>query len=189
MIDIQQDQRQRLLGALGIGPFAGQHRVEHAPVGDAGETVLVGVFLQLLLQGQQLFLSLLALADVEHEADQRIHLAVVVAHHVHHVANPHVVASGGQRTVVSLMIDAVLRLRDAELHHLLAVVRVHACRPVFGADPAGLRPAQQRLDLRADVGEGHGLPVDLPRDRPGGLEQGLVDGAIVFYGFAHGGLA
>ena len=89
IVDIQQDQRQRQLAALGTGPFPRQHGVEHAPVGDTGEAVLERIFLQLFLQTDQVFLGLLALADIEHEADQRLHLAVL-ALHVHHVANPHV---------------------------------------------------------------------------------------------------
>ncbi|MNP08273.1 hypothetical protein D3C76_1003340 [compost metagenome] len=186
VVDIEKDQRQRLAGALGAGPLHFQHGVEHAPVGHTGEAVLVGVFLQLLLQVDQLLFGLLALADVEHEADQRLDLASRVTHHMHDVADPHVVAGVGERPVVRLVVGAGLGLGDAERDHGVAVVRVHTLGPVIDAHPAGRAPAQQLLDLRSDVGEGHGLPVDLPGDRPGGFQQGLVDlvggFGVVFHG-------
>ncbi|CAM5574820.1 hypothetical protein SSTU70S_04697 [Stutzerimonas stutzeri] len=108
VVDIQQDQRQRLAGALGVAPFHLEAVVEHAPVGHAGKAVLIGEFFQLLLQLQQLLLGLLALADIEHEADQRFDLARGIAQHMHHIANPHIAAVAGQSAIVGLVVDTGL---------------------------------------------------------------------------------
>ena len=74
----------------------------------------------------QLFLGALALADVEHEADQRFDLALGVAHHMHHVAYPDVAVVPGEGAVVGLVVDAGLGLREAEVDDLLAVLGVDA---------------------------------------------------------------
>ena len=114
------------------------------------------------MQGFQAFFGFLALADVEHEADEGLNLAILVTYHMNHVANPYVLAVGSKCPVVGFVIGSGLGLGYAEVHYPLAVLRMHAVGPVVGADPAVLCPAQQVFDLRADVGEGHGLPVDLP---------------------------
>jgi hypothetical protein len=132
--------------------------------------------------GWLLFLGLLALADIEHETDQRIHLSLCVTHHMHHVAYPDVMPVLGQCAVVRFMVDTAFGLGDTEIDHPFPVFRVHAFRPVVGADPAIRGPAQQLHDLRSDIGELHGGPVDLPRDRFGGFQQGLVDSAVVLHG-------
>lgn len=168
-------------------PLLDEHAVELAPVGGAGQAVAEREVLELLLQPEQLVLGLLAFADVEHEADQRLDLAGVVAHHVDDVANPDVFAARRHRPVVGLVVDAGLRLRHAVVDDPGPVVGVHALDPVVDADPARRRPAEERFDLRSDVREGRGGPVDLPRDGPGRFEQGAVDGGIGLH--VRGGLA
>ncbi|MNX80374.1 hypothetical protein D3C86_1120330 [compost metagenome] len=121
----------------------------------------------------------LALADIEHEPHQRLDFAVL-AHHVHHIADPHVFTAVGQRAVVRFMVDPGPGLRDAELHHVIAIVRVHALDPVINANPTVLFPAQQTFDLRPDVTERHGFPVDSPWNRLGRFKQGFVDVAVGF---------
>src|SRR5690606_13574177 len=145
----------------------------HAAVGDVGQPVLEGQLLELALQPQYVLFGALALTDVEHEADQGLDLALRRAHYVHHVAYPDVAAVGAQGTIVSLVIIAGLRLRDAVTDHPVAVFRVHAGGPVVHADPALRAPAEEFPDLRADIGETQRLPVDPPRDGAGGFEQGL----------------
>src|SRR5471032_277043 len=188
-IDIEDDQRQRQLAALGACPFALQHGVEHAAVGNASEAVLEGIFLQLFLEPNQVFFGLLALADIEHEADQRFDI-IALAHHMHHIANPHVVTVYRQRAVIGLVVNAGARLRYAKVHHVLTVIRVHALDPVVHADPALWGPAQQRFDLRTDVSERHGLPIDAPGNGLGRLQQRFVYITVgQSWGIdAHGGL-
>ena len=77
-----------------------------------------------------------ALADVEHEADQAVDLARVVAHHVHHVADPAIAAILRYGAVVGLVVHPGLRLRHAEVHYELAIFRMHARGPVVHAQPA-----------------------------------------------------
>ena len=57
----------------------------------------------------------------------------------------------------------------------LEVLGLDASDPVLDAFPALRRPAEHALDLRADVGEALGVPVDRPRDRLGRFDQGAVD--------------
>ncbi|MNJ62783.1 hypothetical protein D3C77_586380 [compost metagenome] len=106
VVDIQQDQRQRQAVALGVAPLHLQAVVEHAPVGHAGKAILIGEFFQLFLQLQQLLLGLLALADIEHEADQRFDLARGIAQHMHHIANPYIATVAGQSAIVGLVVEA-----------------------------------------------------------------------------------
>ncbi|MNR08425.1 hypothetical protein D3C85_1245790 [compost metagenome] len=103
-----------------------------------------------------------------------------------HIPQPDIAAVARERPVVGLMVGARLRLRHAEVHHGLAVVRVHAVGPVVDGLPGRRRPAEQRLDLRADIGERHGRPVDLPRYGLGGLQQRAVHGAVVLADHAPG---
>ncbi|MNY05643.1 hypothetical protein D3C86_1383710 [compost metagenome] len=108
----------------------------------------------------------LALADIEHETHQRLDFTVL-AHHMHYIADPHVLAAFGECAIVGLVIDTGARLRDAEVHHVVAVIRMHALDPVIDRRPAVLFPAQQFFDLWPDVAERHGFPVDAPGNRPG----------------------
>src|SRR3546814_10223831 len=55
----------------------------------------------------------LAFADIEHETDQRVDRTVRLAHHMHHVADPHVATVTGQRTVIGLMVHACLQIGRA----------------------------------------------------------------------------
>lgn len=69
---------------------------------------------------------------------------------------------------------------------------IQSNNPVIDPDPTLWRPTQQRLDLRADVSERHGFPLDPPRDGFRRLKQGSVNGAIGFrrgYCGAHEGKA
>ena len=179
-VHVEEQHGQGLLLALRLLPGRFEVGVEAAAVGDVGQAVLEGQDLQLLLQAQQFFLGLLAFADVEHEADQGLHLALGVAHHVHHVADPYIAVVLGQRPVVGLVVHPALGLGDAEIHHAFTVFRVHAHGPVLHADPAVDAPAQQGLDLRADVAELHRGPVDLPGNRLRRFQQGLVHAVVVF---------
>ncbi|MNN51469.1 hypothetical protein D3C81_1661050 [compost metagenome] len=99
---------------------------------------------------------------------------------MHHIADPHVLAAFGQCAIVGLVIDAGPRLRDTEVHHVVAVIRVHALDPVIDRGPAVLLPAQQFFDLWPDVAEGHGFPVDAPGNGFGRLKQGFVNVAVGF---------
>ncbi|MPM89546.1 hypothetical protein SDC9_136655 [bioreactor metagenome] len=174
-VDIEQQHGQGLAIAARALPLLLEAGIEAASVGNAGQTILEGEHLQLLLQTQQPFLGLFAFADVEHEADQRLSLTLLVAHHMDHIANPDIAVVLGQRAIVSLMVHAGLGLAHTEIHHIFAVVGVHAHGPVFDADPAFTAPAKQAFDLRTDIGELHGRPVDLPGNGLGGLQQGSID--------------
>ncbi|MNN70348.1 hypothetical protein D3C81_1861940 [compost metagenome] len=77
------------------------------------------------------------------------------------------------------MVHAGLGLGDAEIHHMLAILGVHAHGPVLHAHPAFRAPTQQGLNLRADVGKLHRGPIDLPRNRLGRLQQGPVHGVVI----------
>ena len=77
------------------------------------------------------------------------------------------------------MVHAGLGLAHAEIHHIFAVLGVHAHGPVFDTDPAFTAPTKQALDLRADIGELHGRPVDLPGNGLGGFQQGSIDRTLV----------
>lgn len=153
-------------------------RLASAPVGDVGQAVPERQGLQFLLQRQQFLFRLIALGDVEHEADQRLGLALVIAHHMDDVAYPHIAVVLGQRPVVRLVVHPGLGLRHAEIHHVVAVVRVYARRPVLHGDPALRAPPQQCLDLGADVGEPHGGPIDFPGNGLGRFQKGPVNRVV-----------
>ena len=184
-VHIEEQQRQRLHLAPRFLPLAVEDGVELAAVVHAREAVAERQVLELLLQAQQLFLALLALGDVEHEAHERHHLALQVAHHVHHVADPHIAAVRGKRAVIGFVVYARLGLCDAEVDHALAVVGMDAVGPVLHRGPARGLPAQQAFDLRADIGKGRRRPVDLPRNGARGFQQGAIQRTIGF-GVAHG---
>jgi hypothetical protein len=185
-IDVDHHERKRLARCRRARPFARDDRVEHATVAHARQAVGERQAFQFALELREPFLGALALADVEHEADQRVNVAVLFAHNVDNVADPHVAAVGGQCAIVRFVVGARLRLRDAKIHHGLAVVRMHARGPVLDRFPGGGRIAEQRFDLRADIGELHRRPVDLPGNCPGGFEQRAVNGGVVLAGLAPG---
>ncbi|MNV91396.1 hypothetical protein D3C71_1858870 [compost metagenome] len=97
---------------------------------------------------------------------------------MHHVADPYIATAGGECAVIRLMVHPGLRLRDAEVDHVLAVIRVHAVGPVLHRQPARRGPAQQGLDLRAYVFKRRRGPVNLPRDSERGFEQRAKECAV-----------
>jgi len=85
-----------------------QRLVEAAAIGQAREAVLVRQFFQLALHVEQPLFGALALADVEHEPDQRMGSAVRIAHHMHDVADPDEFPVLAQGTVIGFMVHARL---------------------------------------------------------------------------------
>ena len=71
MIDVAQQQRQRLLGPLPARPFDRERLVERAPVGEAGQAVARGQRLQGLL-------GALLIGHVAQRFDHRDQLAALV---------------------------------------------------------------------------------------------------------------
>ena len=181
-VEVEQDQRERLSLARRRLPFSLEDEVEHSSVRDVGEPVLVRERFELALQTRERLFVLLPLADVEHEADERLDLAVFLADDVDDVADPDVSAVRGLGSVVGLVVDAGLRLGHAEVHDVVAIVRVHPARPVLDRDPALRLPAEERLDLRPDVGEPHRRPIDPPGNRLGRFEECLVRRVVGLHG-------
>ncbi len=102
----------------------------------------------------QVFLGLLAFADIEHETDQCFDFPVL-AHHMHHIAYPHVLTVAGQGAVVGIMVDPGLGLRDVETHHVLMIDQ-----DSFQEEEARMLPDARGIKAQARRGEGI-LP---PRD-------------------------
>lgn len=106
IIDIQHHQRKWPTTATGIGPFALHHHIEHTPVRHFGKTIPIRQLLQFALQSQQCLFILLALADIEHEANQCFHITVTATHHMDHIANPDVITIRSERAIVRFMVNA-----------------------------------------------------------------------------------
>ena len=81
--------------------------VIHAAVGYAGQGIVVGERLQLLVKAQQGAFHPLALRDIEYETDQCGCLAVF-AYHMNHITHPDIAAIGRQGAVVCFMVDTII---------------------------------------------------------------------------------
>jgi hypothetical protein len=72
--------------------------------------------------------------------------------------------------VVSLVVNAFLRLRHTELDRILTIFLMDAIGPVVHGEPACLAPSEQFFDLWTNVGKPHRRPVYSPWNCLGGLQ-------------------